>query len=57
MEVLGPKVTLINAEQQLFMISLARICLNQDHFQLSQRALAIDLRMKLLNNEMFELQQ
>ena len=57
MEVLGPKVTLINAEQQLFMISLARICLKQDHFQLSQRALAIDLRMKLLNNEMLELQQ
>lgn len=52
---LGPQVKLISAEQQLFILTLAQICLKQNHFQLSQKALALDLRMKILNNEMGEL--
>ena len=53
---LGPQVKLISAEQQLFILTLAQICLKQNHFQLSEKALALDLRMKILNNEMGELQ-
>mgnify|MGYP007004946535 CR=1 FL=1 len=55
LDMLGPKVKLINAEHQLFVLTIAQICLKAKHFQLSQKALALDLRIKILNNEMGEL--
>ena len=38
------------------MLTLAQICLKEKHVQLAEKALALDLRMKILNNELGELQ-
>lgn len=56
LDLLGPKVKLITAEHSLFVLTLAQICFKARHVSLSRKALALDLRMMILNNEMGEFQ-
>ena len=53
-ELLGSNLNLIKAEHQLFMLTIAQICLKEKHSALAEKAIALDLRMKIFNNEMGE---
>lgn len=51
-EFVGPTPRLIKAEHQLFILTIAKICLKEKHVDLANKALALDLRIKILNSEM-----
>ena len=53
-ELLGLKLILVKAEHQLFMLTIAQICLKENHKSFAEKAIALDLRMKIFNNEMGE---
>ena len=54
-EIFGSKLSLIKAEHQLFVLTLAQICLKENNEKMAEKALKLDLRMKILNEQIGDL--